>query len=116
CPDSRYEQFRTGIDFIQKYIFPGSLLPSIGRINEAINRTSNLFLFHLEDMGLYYAKTLKLWLDGFDKNIGKVRELGFDEKFIRTWRYYLSYCNAAFKMRNISVVQAVYTRPNNMEI
>jgi cyclopropane-fatty-acyl-phospholipid synthase len=116
CPDSRYEEFRTGIDFIQKYIFPGSLLPSIARLGEAINRTSNLFLFDLEDLGLNYAKTLKLWLDQFDKNIGQVRDMGFDEKFIRTWRYYLSYCNAAFKMRNISVVQAVYTRPNNISI
>lgn len=116
CPDSRYESFRTGIDFIQKYIFPGSLLPSVGRINEAVNRTSNLFLFNLEDMGLNYAKTLKLWLEAFDKNIAKVRNLGFDEKFIRTWRYYLAYCNAAFQMRNISVVQAIYTRPNNAEL
>ena len=116
CPDSRYDEFRTGIDFIQKYIFPGSLLPSVGRLNEAINRTSNLFLFNLEDLGLNYAKTLKLWLDQFDKNIGRVREFGFGEKFIRTWRYYLAYCNAAFKMRNISVVQAIYTRPNNTTI
>jgi len=116
CPDSRYNEFRSGIDFIQKYIFPGSLLPSIGRLNEAINRSSNLFLFDLEDLGLNYAKTLKLWLDRFDKNIGLVRDMGFGEKFIRTWRYYLSYCNAAFKMRNISVVQAIYTRPNNTNI
>jgi cyclopropane-fatty-acyl-phospholipid synthase len=115
-PDSRYEEFKTGIDYIQKYIFPGSLLPSVARINQAINRTGSLGLFRLEDMGSDYAKTLKLWLEQFDKNISEVRKQGFDEKFIRNWRYYLSYCSAAFQMRNISVVQMVYTRPNNLTI
>jgi cyclopropane-fatty-acyl-phospholipid synthase len=115
-PDSRYEEFKTGIDYIQKYIFPGSLLPSIARMNQAINNTSELCLYKLEDMASDYAKTLKLWLETFDKNINHVRSLGFDEKFIRNWRYYLSYCSAAFAMRNISVIQAVYTRPNNLSI
>jgi len=115
-PDSRYEEFKTGIDFIQKHIFPGSLLPSIGRINTAINRTGEMHLYHMHDMGSSYVKTLHSWLDMFDKNIAQVRALGFGEKFIRTWRYYLSYCEAAFKMRNISVVQLVYTRPNNLSL
>ena len=115
-PDSRYEEFKTGIDFIQKHIFPGSLLPSIGRINTAINRTGEMHLYHMHDMGSSYVKTLHSWLEMFDKNIAQVRALGFGEKFIRTWRYYLSYCEAAFKMRNISVVQLVYTRPNNLSL
>lgn len=115
-PDSRYEEFKTGIDFIQKHIFPGSLLPSIGRINTAINRTGEMHLYHMHDMGRSYVKTLHSWLEMFDQNIAQVRALGFGEKFIRTWRYYLSYCEAAFKMRNISVVQLVYTRPNNLSI
>ncbi len=115
-PDSRYEEFKTGIDYIQKYIFPGSLLPSVARINQAINNTSSMYMFRLEDMALDYAKTLKLWLDRFDDNIENVRNQKFDEKFIRNWRYYLSYCSAAFKMRNISVVQMCYTRPNNLSM
>lgn len=115
-PDSRYEEFKNGIDFIQKHIFPGSLLPSIGRMNQAINKTGDMHLYHMHDMGLSYAKTLKMWLDMFDKNISQVRSLGFGDMFVRTWRYYLSYCEAAFKMRNISVVQVVYTRPNNISI
>lgn len=115
-PDSRYEEFKTGIDFIQKHIFPGSLLPSIGRINTAINRTGEMHLYHMHDMGSSYVKTLHSWLEMFDKNIAQVRALGFGEKFIRTWRYYLSYCEAAFKMKNISVVQLVYTRPNNLSL
>jgi cyclopropane-fatty-acyl-phospholipid synthase len=70
----------------------------------------------MHDMGRSYAKTLNIWLEMFDKNIAQVRSMGFGEKFVRTWRYYLSYCNAAFRMKNISVVQLVYTRPNNLSI
>ncbi|MDX1957273.1 MAG: cyclopropane-fatty-acyl-phospholipid synthase family protein [Leptospiraceae bacterium] len=115
-PDARYVDFKDGVDFIQKHIFPGSLLPSIGRLNEAINKTGNMHLQEIKDLGLSYAKTLNSWLNMFDKNISQVRSLGFDERFIRTWRYYLCYCEAAFKMRNINVVQLLYTRPNNLEL
>ncbi|MBW0435121.1 class I SAM-dependent methyltransferase [Leptospira yasudae] len=115
-PDSRYESFRKGVDFIQKHIFPGSLLPSIARINQAINRTSDFHLYSLEDIGIKYDHTLMTWLKGFDSNIALIRDMGFDESFIRKWRYYFSYCAAAFSMRNISVVQVVYTRPNNLSL
>ncbi|PJZ83417.1 SAM-dependent methyltransferase [Leptospira harrisiae] len=116
CPDSRFTSFKNGIDFIQKHIFPGSLLPSIGRMNQAINRTGDMYLFHLEDMGLSYAKTLRLWLKAFEENLTEVRNQGYSETFIRKWRYYLAYCAAAFQMRNISVVQSVYVRPNNLNL
>ncbi|TGL26271.1 class I SAM-dependent methyltransferase [Leptospira bourretii] len=116
CPDSRFTSFKNGIDFIQKHIFPGSLLPSIGRMNQAINRTGDMYLFHLEDMGLSYAKTLRLWLKAFEENLAEVRNQGYSETFIRKWRYYLAYCAAAFQMRNISVVQSVYVRPNNLNL
>lgn len=116
CPDSRFEEIKKGVDFIQKHIFPGSLIPSIARLNEAINKTGDLFLYHLEDMGFFYGKTLNMWLDAFDQNIQEVRNLGFSEKFIRKWRYYLAYCAAAFHMKNLSVVQMVYTRPNNFHL
>jgi cyclopropane-fatty-acyl-phospholipid synthase len=116
CPDSRYKILRDNVDFIQKYIFPGSLLPSIGRVTEALNRTGSLNLFELEDIGLSYAKTLDIWHENFNKKQDDVRALGFDERFIRKWNYYFKYCSAAFAMRNISAVQAVYTRPNNLSI
>ncbi len=116
CPDSRYELLKNNVDFIQKHIFPGSLLPSIGRVNQAINRTGNLFLHDLEDLGNSYAKTLQLWYDAFNANLSEVRRQGFDERFIRKWNYYLMYCKAAFRMRNISVVQAIYTNPNNLSL
>lgn len=112
-PDSRYESLRRGVDWIQKYIFPGSLLPSVAKINQAINQTSELTMVDLKDMGLDYARTLNLWFKEFNQNIAEVKALGFDERFIRKWNYYLNYCEAAFEMRNISVMQLVYTRPNN---
>lgn len=113
-PDSRYMSLRKGVDWIQKHIFPGSLLPSVAKINEAINHTSDLTMVDLKDMGLDYARTLNIWCDRFNKNIAEVKSLGFDDTFIRKWRYYFNYCEAAFAMRNINVMQMVYTRPNNI--
>ncbi len=115
-PDSRHAELRRNIDFIQKHIFPGSLLLSVGRVNQAINRTGDLFLHQLEDMGASYARTLRLWWEQFNARIDDVKALGFDARFIRKWNYYLQYCEAAFAMRNISVVQAIYTRPNNLNL
>jgi len=113
CPDSRYDSLRKNVDWIQKHIFPGSLLLSVHRVNEALRKTGDLFLHDLNDLGLSYAETLKRWRFAFNQNEAAVRALKFDTRFIRKWNYYLSYCEAAFAMRNISVVQAIYTRPNN---
>jgi len=113
APDSRYDKLRNGVDWIQKHIFPGSLLPSVAAINNAINNTGDLTMVDLKDMGLDYAKTLHLWFLEFNKNLDKAKALGFDEAFIRKWNYYLNYCEAAFAMRNINVMQLVYSRPNN---
>ncbi|MGY8654399.1 MAG: class I SAM-dependent methyltransferase [Verrucomicrobiia bacterium] len=116
CPDSRFDQLRKGVDWIQKHIFPGSLLLSVGRVNRALNRTGDLFLHDLKDMGDSYMRTLGIWRERFNAELPAVRKLGFDESFVRKWNYYLSYCEAAFDMRNISVVQAIYTRPNNLAL
>ena len=113
CPDSRYDSLRKNVDWIQKHIFPGSLLLSVHRVNEALRKTGDLFLHDLKDLGLSYAETLKRWRVAFNQNEAAVRMLKFDTRFIRKWNYYLSYCEAAFARRNISVVQAIYTRPNN---
>lgn len=115
-PDCRYQSLTKGVDWIQKVIFPGSLLLSVGRVNEVINKTSNLFLNHLEDLGADYARTLATWHENFNARLDEIRKLGFDTPFIRTWNYYLKYCEAGFATRNISVVQAVYTRPNNISL
>ncbi|WP_317900148.1 cyclopropane-fatty-acyl-phospholipid synthase family protein [Aurantibacillus circumpalustris] len=114
CPDSRFEHLKNGVDWIQKHIFPGSLLPSVTAINKAINEVCDLTLVDLKDLGLDYAHTLKIWQQEFSKNIEEIKKLGFDDYFIRKWNYYFSYCEAAFAMRNIHVMQLVYTRPNNV--
>ena len=115
-PDNRYKSLTKGVDWIQKVIFPGSLLLSVGRVNEVVNKTGNMFLHHLEDMGQDYARTLSEWYETFNAKLDEIRKLGFDEPFIRTWNYYLKYCEAGFATRNISVVQAIYTRPNNLSL
>ncbi len=113
CPDSRYDSLRRGVDWIQKHIFPGTLLPSVAAINKAINNTGDMTLVDLKDIGLHYARTLASWHESFNKKLDEVSQLGFDDQFIRKWNYYFSYCEAAFSMRNIHVMQMVYSRPNN---
>ena len=113
CPDARHDSLRRNVDWIQKHIFPGSLLLSVRRVNEALRRTGDLGLHDLKDLGLDYAETLRRWRTAFNQNEAAVRALNFDTRFIRKWNYYLSYCEAAFARHNITVVQAVYTRPNN---
>ena len=115
-PDCRYESLRKGVDWIQTRIFPGSLLLSVGRINDCLMKTGDLFMHNLEDLGAHYARTLSLWHENFNRARNEVLALGFDEAFIRSWNYYLKYCEAGFSTRNISVVQAVYTRPNNPQL
>jgi cyclopropane-fatty-acyl-phospholipid synthase len=114
CPDPRFDHFRKGVDWIQKHIFPGSRLPSVGAINKAVNHTCDLTLVNLKDIGLHYSTTLEAWRRRFEERVSTVRQLGFDDRFIRKWNYYFCYCEAAFGMRHIHVMQMVYTRPDNI--
>lgn len=116
CPDDRYADFRRGVDFIQKHIFPGSLLLSLNRVNEQLSAAGRFVIHAVDDFGQDYARTLRLWHDAFNQRLEDVRRLGFDERFIRKWSYYLCYCEAAFALRNISVVQTLHTRPNNLAL
>lgn len=114
--DSRYETLKANVDFIQKHIFPGSLLPSLNRVNRAMMACGELLLVDLYDMTESYVITLRRWQDAFEQDLDLVRCQGFDERFIRKWKYYFEYCQAAFATRNISVVQATYSRPNNLKL
>jgi len=116
CPDSRYKAFRQGVDFIQKHIFPGSLLLSLNRVNQQLSRAGGFCLHEVEHLGSDYARTLRTWHARFQAKLGAVRALGFDERFLRKWSYYLCYCEAAFALRNIAVVQTLHTRPNNLTL
>lgn len=116
CPDSRYAQMRKGVDFIQKHIFPGSLLLSVNRVNQLLAKKGEFALHGLTDLGHDYARTLRAWRNRFNERVGEVNALGFDERFVRKWRYYFCYCEAAFALRNITVVQALYSRANNLSL
>lgn len=113
-PDQRYDAYSKGTDFIQKYIFPGGHLPSVGKILETTTTHTRLNLLHMEEFTEDYAKTLRLWHEAFMQKLDHVKNLGFDEYFIRMWRMYLSYCEAAFITRNINLVQVAFTRDQNM--
>ncbi len=116
CPDARYGQFRRGVDFIQKHIFPGSLLLSTNRLNDLLARAGGFVLHAMDDFGPDYARTLRLWRESFETKLEQVRALGFDDRFVRKWTYYLCYCEAAFALRNISVVHTLHTRANNLSL
>ncbi|MCG6155204.1 SAM-dependent methyltransferase [Rubinisphaera margarita] len=95
-PDQRYERYRKSVDFIQKYVFPGGHLPSVGAIQHAFDDSSQMRLVEYEEFPESYARTLHEWRQRFKDKLDRVRELGFDERFIRLWEYYLCYCEGAF--------------------
>lgn len=115
-PDQRYKAYSKGTDFIQKYIFPGGHLPSISKILEVTSKHTRLNLNHLEEFTEDYAKTLNIWHENFEKKLEEVKKLGFDEYFIRMWKMYLNYCEAAFLTRNINLHQLVFTRDQNIDL
>tara|TARA_B100000700_G_scaffold324867_1_gene432117 strand:+ start:199 stop:1380 length:1182 start_codon:yes stop_codon:yes gene_type:complete len=105
-PDENYDAYRKGCDFIQKFIFPGSLLPSVAAMKNSIKLTE-MEILDLERIGSHYATTLNLWNKNFNKNIDKIKNLGFDQYFINLWNYYFSYCEAGFANGTIDDVQLV---------
>jgi cyclopropane-fatty-acyl-phospholipid synthase len=102
--DAVFEKYQNKADFIQTYIFPGGVLPSDIEFKKAASnvglKTRSSYFF-----GLDYAKTLQSWLNNFEANLQKVRALGYDERFIKMWRFYLCYCIAGFKAGRINVCQ-----------
>lgn len=107
-PEQRYDQYLKSVDFIQKFIFPGGSLPSVSALQDAVTRTSDLRLVRMEDFADGYARTLREWRSRFHDQLQAVRELGYSDRFIRMWDYYLTYCEAAFEERAVGVVQAVW--------
>lgn len=111
-PDQRYEKYLRSVDFIQRYIFPGGCLPSLGAINQAVGRATDMRITHLEDFGLDYAKTLGHWRRRFHDNVEAIRGLGMTDEFIRTWDYYFAYCEGAFREMQIGVAQIHMRKPD----
>jgi cyclopropane-fatty-acyl-phospholipid synthase len=102
--DDFFERYRRSTDFIQQYVFPGGMLPS-REVFKANAAKAGLRIEQEFAFGHDYAKTLCLWKDSFNHKLQEVRQLGFDEAFIRLWNFYLMYCAAGFTERNIDVVQ-----------
>lgn len=109
--DAHYEGARRRVDFIKRYIFPGSFIPSVNAISGSLARTTDMRIVHLRDIGLHYAETLQRWRERFLRNAQAVRTQGFSETFLRLWDYYFAYCEAGFRERVLSNVQIVLERP-----
>lgn len=110
-PDRRHAQYLKSVDFIQRYVFPGGCLPSVSAMLESMSRVTDLRFIHAEDFGTHYAQTLREWRQRFHQRLDDVRGLGFPDRFIRMWNYYLSYCEAAFDERFTGVVQIQFDKP-----
>lgn len=108
--DQSYERAKNTRDFIKAFIFPGSCLPSVSSLAASAAKT-DLRIVDLEDIGRHYAETLRRWRENVDAHRSQIEELGFDERFLRMWRLYLSYCEAAFLERHVSDVQVILAKP-----
>jgi cyclopropane-fatty-acyl-phospholipid synthase len=110
--DQHYARALRSVDYIQRFIFPGSFIPSVSAINDSVARATDMKLFNLEDIGPHYAPTLRMWRERFFANINKVRALGYPESFNRLWEYYLCYCEGGFAERQLGDVQMLLTKPD----
>jgi len=111
--DQRYESAKKSVDFIQRYIFPGSCIPSNTAMLNSITRVSDMRLYDLEDIGPHYATTLRMWRENFFTNIDNVRKLGYSEEFIKMWEFYLCYCEGGFVERALGDVHLLLAKPGN---
>jgi len=109
--DQIFDRHKRSVDFIKRYIFPGSCIPSITAISNAVARATDLRLNHLEDITPHYARTLREWRRRFFANIDQVRDMGYPDTFIRMWEYYLCYCEGGFIERYIGDVQMLFAKP-----
>ncbi|MDX1335645.1 MAG: cyclopropane-fatty-acyl-phospholipid synthase family protein [Gammaproteobacteria bacterium] len=109
--DQRYEEALREVDYIKKFIFPGGFLPSIAAMSKSVARVTDMKLFHMDDIGPHYARTLAHWRERFFDRIEQVRDSGYSDAFIRMWEYYLCYCEGGFEERDIGTVQMLLTKP-----
>jgi cyclopropane-fatty-acyl-phospholipid synthase len=109
--DDRYEQARKSVDYIKRYIFPGGCLPSLEIIARHLARDTNMQMVHLRDITADYALTLAHWRKRFMERLDEVRDMGFDDRFIRMWEFYLCYCEGGFRERIIGTAQLAFAKP-----
>ena len=115
-PDDRWERYRKTPDWIERYVFPGCLIPSLTSLAVAATRSSRLLLHEVDEIGPHYAETLRRWRANVHQRIDEVRVLGYDSTFERTWDFYLAFCEAGFRVRALRDVQLTLTRPLNESV
>ncbi len=112
-PDQRYAAYLKSVDFIQRYIFPGGCLPSQGAMLASTGRVTDMQLVQLEEFAEHYATTLRCWREKFHENLRAIRELEMTEQFLRLWDYYLCYCEAGFREKQVGVCQLLLRKPRS---
>ena len=111
--EHRYEAYRRSADFIQRYVFPGSCLPSMAAISTAVAGATDFRMVHLEDLAPHYPETLRRWRANSHAHQAAIRALGYSREFARLWEFYLCYCEAGFEERLIGNVQLLLAKPDN---
>ena len=109
--DQHYARALRQVDFIKRYVFPGSFIPSTTALLQAMTKSTDLRLVHQEDLGPHYAETLRRWRTNFRANRAAILAAGYDERFLRLWEYYLAYCEGGFEERFLGVSQLVFAKP-----
>lgn len=110
--DARWEVYRKSVDFIQKYIFPGGMLPSPSVLRQEIHR-AGLSVQHSIEFGKSYSQTLRRWFEVFNNKWDNISAMGFDDRFRRMWNFYLTSCAATFESGNCDVTQITLQKPDN---
>tara|TARA_Y100000741_G_scaffold351401_1_gene322431 strand:- start:27 stop:1283 length:1257 start_codon:yes stop_codon:yes gene_type:complete len=113
--DQNFDIYKNSVDFINKYIFPGSCLISINQISDIIKTNTNLIFVDLDDITEHYATTLKLWRKNFFEKIEEIKALGFSQAFINLWEFYFVYCEAGFIEKNIGDYQFVFSKKEGLK-
>ncbi|MEP1469959.1 MAG: cyclopropane-fatty-acyl-phospholipid synthase family protein [Halieaceae bacterium] len=109
--DQRYDRAKDTVDYIKRYIFPGGCLPSVSVIANHIAENTDMQIVHLRDITMDYAQTLADWRSRFMNRLDEVEQMGFDERFVRMWEFYLCYCEGGFRERIISTAQLAFAKP-----
>ncbi len=109
--DQSYDQYRKGVDFIQRYIFPGGCLPSVSEMTRQLQRQTSMTLTRLTDYGQHYGQTIAEWASRFNGAAKRLQELGYDEDFQRLWQFYFAYCQGGFREGVIGLVHFEAVKP-----
>ena len=111
--DQRFDAAKNSVDFIQRYIFPGSNIPSVTAMLKSITKVSDMRIYDCEDIGPHYATTLRKWRENFLSQLPAVRQQGYSEEFIKMWEFYLCYCEGGFAERVLGDVHLLLVKPEN---